>query len=257
MQEQDFDYSNFKKSHIKKPHLHISFFIILILVIILTIVAIVLTRNNKKSFEQKFYFVQINSYLRYSEATKTACEIQELGAGGYIYYNGKYFVFASCYPTKNEAQSVVDNLKSNFPTATIFELGIKKYSANKNFTTKQNSVVKSTLTSINNCLSAFYNTILSLDKNEISINQASLQLKTINDEASRTVNSFSETFPIYNNAYNGGIPSSVKNSLIYLNNINDIFSLLEETVNQNNYSSNLKNYLMKAAFYYSSFASLV
>lgn len=192
MQEYQFDLKEYKKrvanNNYGAP------FAVLIFVCVLLMGAIFFLKPKTQKNVDLLYFVEINNFLNYSSANTLAQEIQTKGGAGYVYFDGKYHVFASVYLTKTDAKSVCENLKENYPTSKIFELEIKKNLDVKNLTELQKESVKNLAEQGKNTFSQIYSNILALDKTEIDHNQAVLNFKTIKNNFIDVSNNFNTAF---------------------------------------------------------------
>ena len=230
MQEYQFDLKEYKKrvanNNYGAP------FAILIFVCVLLMGAIFFLKPKTQKNVDALYFVEVNSFLNYSDANTLAQEIQNKNGAGYVYFDGKYHVFASVYPTKTDAKTVCENLKENYQTAKIFELEIKTINI-KNLTELQKECTKNLAEQGKLTFSQIYNNILALDKAEIDRNQAILNFKTIKNNFIDVSNNFNTAFK-ENSKYN-----KAKN---YLSAINTSLDNLANEKSACNYKYELINY---------------
>lgn len=188
MQNVQFDYDQYKKRLNKKN----SSFLPLIIVLIIGLLgfAFYLTNSNN---EQEFYFVQINEFASYKDANNLANEIQSKKAGGYIYYDGQYHVLANFYIKKEDAETVANNLKAEYPYVSVFSISASKKIKTNQTSTQQTAYINDFNLNVLNNIQELTNLSLSHDKNEISFSQCKVKIQ---DLYSKTKASFDNLFSI-------------------------------------------------------------
>ena len=186
MQSYEFDYSQYRKK-INQPK-HTSLCLLSFLIIICMGLAMFLYPNSIKKNE--YYFVEINSFLTYSEANNLGNLISSVNGAGYVYYDGKYHVFAAFYPSKEDAETVCENLKPDYPTCSVYTLKCDKFHKIKDLTENQNKSVENLLNANISLMNSVYKCIINYDTNEINYNQLLLNLENIKSDYQK----FSEEF---------------------------------------------------------------
>ena len=176
MQTYEFDYLTYKKSIKKRKNYSVLIMVLVISVLMCTYFLIL-----PKTRTSTYYFIRINSYLTYKEANKLANELQSKSAGGYIYFDGKYHVFASFYPSQQEADNVLSNLIDSYPTANIYFLETKSIK-----TYHVDNVITNSLKCQINIINQLYNMIVGLDKNELSDNQFTIMFNRLKKDFDNT-----------------------------------------------------------------------
>ncbi len=197
MQSYEFDYYQYRKK-INTPK-KTNFFLLSFFILILLGVAMFFYPN--ASAKNEYYFVEINSFLSYSEANDLANTISALNGAGYVYYDGTYRVFASFYPRKKDAESVCENLKSDYPTVTIYTLECNKFYKLNDLSNDQNKCVENLLSANHNLINAVYKCIINFDTNEINVNELLLNLKNLKSDYQKFSDDFFEQFNT-NSKYN-------------------------------------------------------
>lgn len=239
MQTYTFNYKEYKK-RISKKH-NYSFLFITALIIVLIVIAYFIKPDNSKV--DKFYFARINTYLTYSEASKMSAEIQSRGGAGYIHFDGRYHVIASFYNNEEDTIIVVNNLKTDYPYASVYSIDVKKFYNIKNFSASQN---KSTANSISGCLNIInkmYSLLLQHDKSEININTLTLNLTNLKKDLDDIYNDFASTFKGNKNA-------NIIKAIEVLDEIKTSINTIKNSLDEN---FKLKYELVSIIFNYSSF----
>lgn len=185
-----FNYHEYKNRIKPKPTGSIS--VIVIFIIILLGLAYFFQPRSKKAYE--FYFVEVNSYLNYTEANNMANTIQQSGGAGYVYFNGRYHVLASFYPSEADARSVCENLKSDYPNAKIFTIEADDFARLKNLTREQNELIEKTIADNKNLIAGLYTAITKYESNEIDMAKFTLTLRTLKNDYNETYSRFSTKF---------------------------------------------------------------
>ncbi len=182
------NYSYSSPYYKQKNKKQISITILIFLIIILLAVAVFLIeRKEKKTY---FYFLQANEFVNYKDATNLASEIQARQGAGYIYYDGTYHVLISYYSTKEEAESVLENVKSEYSNASVFDISASTFRENTNYTDEENKEIKNMILTNEGLIERTYTQVLSYDKNEISINILQTNTKKILDEYEKKFENF-------------------------------------------------------------------
>lgn len=169
-------------------------FAVYIFVCIILIGAIFFLKPKTKTNLDVFYAVEINNFLNYSSASELSKEIQSRGGAGFVYFNGKYHVFASLYFNQNDAQSVCKNLKEEYPTTSVFEFEFNKDIKLKNLSETQQTAAKNLVENGHETLKQIYNNILSFDKLEIQQNELVMNFKSIKNHFLDYANDFNSAF---------------------------------------------------------------
>ena len=123
------------RRQLKNVNLIIIVFVILIITmcLVLTPIVISIKKRPKKIFdEKKFYLVYSHKNLKQNEVKKHQDIIKKLGGSGDIYHHKDYYyLITSLYLDKSDADSVKNNIKTNFKDAGVLQITIKKISKNK------------------------------------------------------------------------------------------------------------------------------
>ncbi len=242
MQSYNFDYNQYRKkiNTPKKSSLSILCFLILICLGL----AMFLYPNTIKKDE--YYFVEINSFLTYNEASNLANNISAMNGAGYVYYDGKYRVFAAFYPTKEDAEKVCENLISNYPTCSVYTLKCDRFYKLNTLTDNQNKSIEDLLKANVNLMNEVYKCIINFDTNEININRLFLNLESIRSDYKRYSDAFFNQFNT-NTKYN-----KAKKYVAKIVEFTDYFEQLKEEENEQTISQKLKYKLVKMVIDHSS-----
>ncbi len=238
MDKYNFDLNDYKKRIGIKRSIPIS--IIIIFIILLVGVAYYF-RNTTST--NKFYFVEVSSFLNYSQASVLASEIQSKGGAGYIYYDGTYHVLVFYYAIKNDAKMVAENLSNSYAASRVYTLETKKFTNISNFTKEENSMIKDMINYNITTINSLYKAIISYDKEEISSSAFNVYLHDI----ASNYNSKLKEFNVYQN---------LQNYSKYLNKINDTFSSII-SANEEGNSAKIKYHLIEIVISHSKFLSYI
>lgn len=198
--------------------------------IIIILVGVAFLFKPKQKFEY-FYFVEINEFLTFADANALANEIQTKNGAGYIYFDGSYHVLANFYLTSEDAETVVDNLKTEYSTAKILKLQQKKFVESKNLTSAQNDCTKALIKQAEESIKSVYNNILQFDKNEI--NEAQLKTNFIS-----IASSFENVYGDFISAFSAN--SKFNKAKDYALKINDALNNLKDVTAKENFNSKMK-----------------
>ncbi len=187
-------YQTFKRKY--KTRKGITFTALIILTILLVGLAVFLIQTSEKKVE--FYFIQAGVYLNYREALSLAQELQAKQGAGYVYYDGSYHILISFYPEKADAESVLNNLKVDYPNASVLTLSETAFKKNSSFTADENDAIYDLITNNNTFIRQTYNQLLLLDKSEISASVLQSNLRKISDDFEKNYENFKKN--LKNNA---------------------------------------------------------
>ncbi len=150
--------------------------------------------SGKSRNPNNFYAVEVASFEDYDEAYNFATELQSKGGAGYITYNKKYKVLSSMYLTYDNAKSVADNIKSEYPKAQVYEIVLPDIEVDKNLTDEQQKVITTSFAVIKSAIATMTNIYLSVDKGEIKDGTANTMMYTLYDDCASQVESVRVAF---------------------------------------------------------------
>ena len=227
----------------------LSFFIIVffanIFSSIITPGTINLNRGERYFLGQKLYCIELASFDNIAEAEEASEQYKQQLAAGYVVNDkGTYRVLASAYKTRTNAESVVENLKQNEINANIFLIDVPTLYLDLELETDQKLALK-------DCLNLFYNTYLKiydismrLDKSEITLDQAKIELLALKTESEQIINNFNSKIEIPKT-------SEIIYTKIYMNTyIDRLNDLIEENQASTTYSGEVKEAYFKVIFDY-------
>ncbi len=243
MQTYIFDYNEYKKRTKKK--FNFSFIILTLFIIALLITACFIQPKKQKTV---YYFVSANSFFNYTDASKLSNEIQARSGAGYIHFDGKYHILVAFYTNKDDANSVVENIKEDYPTASVFSLELDKFYTNKKLTKSQNKLIKNISTNISSNIDTLYEYFLKYDKNEINLSQLSIIASNIEEDFTDLYNNYIDSFKSTKYSFSS-------TSLDYLNKIKNSIISIKTACKSDYISYELKYNLVCMSVNYSSFLS--
>ena len=124
-----------------------------------------------------FYAVSLGAYATKTQAEEYATTCRAKNAAGFVWKkNGKYYVLASVYAKKNDADSVVSNLTTASFTPEIVEISIEKSNFSK---ASNNNLKKEYANFIENYIDIYtklYDISVSLDTSVYTVNKARIEI---------------------------------------------------------------------------------
>lgn len=128
--------------------------------------------------EQNFYFLQMGEFASVTDAAPKVLEVQGAGGAGYVYNASTSKVMASVYSNQEDAASVCIRLNSSGQNVMVFAISAPRLKINAQKTSELNLEVITALNYPSKMFNSLYNTILQLDKKEISSKLAILQAQS-------------------------------------------------------------------------------
>lgn len=221
MENYTFDLKEYRKKIVHRRTMPIS----IIALFIILLIGLAFFLIPKKYSTSKFYFVEINSFLNYSSASELSSEIQSRGGAGFIYYDGSYHVLACYYPTKSEAEAVVENLSTDY-SARIYTLETKKFTKSNSFSKEENLAIEKMINKNIETINSLYASILKIDKGEISLSSFKVYMQD-------TISNYESSLKEFKNF------QSLVNYSKYLNKISDSLNSTLSAIESN------ENYKLK------------
>ena len=129
-----------------------------------------------------YYAVEIANFDTYNEASEFATTLQSKGGAGYVTYNKKYKVLSSLYLTYNDAKSVADNIKGDYPNACVYEIDFPDIEVPDDINKEQQNVITTSFAVTKSAIATMTNIYLGLDKGEIKDTTARTMLYTLYDD---------------------------------------------------------------------------
>lgn len=126
-----------------------------------------------------FYAVEVDCFATYDEAYSFATTLQSKGGAGYITYNKKYKVLSSLYLTYDNAKSVADNIKAEYPNACVYEIVLPDISVPSDITKEQQNVITTNFAVLKSTIATMTNIYLGIDKGEIKDETAITMLNAL------------------------------------------------------------------------------
>lgn len=125
--------------------------------------------KKKAETKESYYAVAVQELENESLAAIAADELRQLGGGGYVIYDKKFYLIAGVYAQKSDAEAIVSRLDSY--SASIYEINISEPELNWCKTADKDTVTD-TLTYAEAAFSGLYNISVEIDKGNISETQA-------------------------------------------------------------------------------------
>lgn len=233
----NFDYNLFKLRF--KKTIKISF-VSIFLIIIMLMGCVVFFKPNNVDY---LYFIKIDSFTTYKQASNCASSIQNLGGAGYVYFDGSYSIIASYYSNKKSADAVLKNIKTEYKNATILKLEKQKL-LNLNYSSKEKSIIKETVKTTDSNLALLNDLIIQYDKNEITKQKLSLNILQLSSNQSNAYEKFLSSFKN---------DLKLNKAIKYLNTINECYTSIENTTESSTLKYNLVKIAVNLSYLLSSF----
>lgn len=129
--------------------------------------------------EYKLYALSLASYSTESQANDYANTITRQGAGGYVWQkDNKYYVIASIYEKKNDAESVLKNLTEN-ANAEIVEIKIDKVSLSQISSANLKKEYLSMMSNLKETYCKLYDISVSLDTSVYSETKSRIEIDNV------------------------------------------------------------------------------
>lgn len=191
--------------------------------------------------------------------TQTKAQAREMGevtmrknGAGYVFQDDEaFYVFASCYENKSDAEKVLQNLKEKEITSTIKELHFDEILLKSKMTDQEKTVLIKALSSYKNLYKKLYDLSVSIDTNLLSEIQAKVLLNDIISEQSKVQTNFETLF-------NSKLTSTLLEVKLSLSNISNILTNLADFSSlEIPYTSQVKNTYFQVLFEYKSLSSKI
>ena len=189
----------------------------------------------------KLYAVTVGTFTSKTQAEESAISYRAKNAGGYVYeLDNKFYVVASIYESKNDAESVVNNLSSPSFSPEIIELQYETASFAKISSNNLKKTFSEFLENYKNLYLKLYDISVSLDTSVYTITKSRIEIDALKEDFNKKLEKLT----------NG---SSSDDGIYYLtikNYSEKIVSLLSELVEYNEtdnypFSAKIKNVYIK------------
>ena len=195
--------------------------------------------NSTKENNSYLYALKLKAIESYELTNQTSLVIKNNGGAGNIKaVEGKYFVYLSCYKTKEDAEKVMQNLNESGYQLELEIIDIK--CKNIDFKDKnKNNCYKNARNLFKNTYSSLYDISILVDTNALNMSQYKTKLNEIIESNNQIINEF-------NTALNGESTATVIYLKLYLSNLQDYLTDLKNV--DNNISSAVKETYMNVIF---------
>lgn len=196
------------------------------------------------------YAISLNKTSTKVQARELSEITMRKNGAGYIYQGeDAFYVFASCYENKADAENVVKNLKENGTTSEIIELIFEEIIIKSELTTQEKTTLNKALSCYKNLFKKLYDLSVSIDTKLLSEIESKVLLGDITSEQQKVKTNFETVF-------NPKLSSSlleIKLSLLSVESIlNNLADFSSETIP---YTSQVKNAYFSILFQYKTLAS--
>lgn len=183
--------------------------------------------------KHNMYAVTMGSYETFEEGEKVGLGVMSQGGSGYVWQDDKFYVIGSIYSSKQDAESVINNLNESNYNLNVLE--IKFPTININFDSYENKDVKEiekALTLLDMIIEEIYTYSIKFDKSEMNNFAVSSAISELRGEVKTTISTLQKLLEIEN-----GKVRIIQSSFLKID------SLLDSAIIQTIECSN--NYLLK------------
>jgi hypothetical protein len=204
-----------------------------------------LNRGERYFLGQKLYCVELANFDNIAKATEARNEYkQQLAAGYVVNDNGTFRVLAAAYKTRTNAESVVENLKQSEVAANIFLVDVPTLYLDLELENEQKLALKDCLNLFYNAYLKIYDLSMKLDKSEITLDQAKLELLALKTESEQVINNFNSKIEVPKT-------SEIIYTKIYMNTYLDrLNEIIAASQASSTYSADVKETYFKLIFDY-------
>ena len=195
-----------------------------------------ITSGDAKSSGFVVYAVSLYKTQTKAQAREMSEIAMHKNGAGYIYQDDEaFYVFASCYENKADAEKVVSNLKENEVSSSIKDLQFNEILLKSKMTEQEKTVLIKALSSFKNLYKKLYDLSVSIDTKLLNEIQAKVLLNDIISEQSKVQTNFETIF-------NSKLTSTLLEIKLSLSNISNILNNLADFSSLDiPYTSQVKN----------------
>lgn len=211
-----------------------------------------ITSGDAKSSGFVVYAVSLYKTQTKAQAREMSEIAMHKNGAGYIYQDDEaFYVFASCYENKADAEKVVSNLKENEISSSIKDLQFNEILLKSKMTEQEKTVLIKALSSFKNLYKKLYDLSVSIDTKLLTEIQAKVLLNDIISEQSKVQTNFETIF-------NSKLTSTLLEIKLSLSNISNILNNLADFSSLDiPYTSQVKNTYFQVLFEYNSLSSKI
>lgn len=211
-----------------------------------------ITSGDAKSSGFVVYAVSLYKTQTKAQAREMSEVTMRKNGAGYIYQDDEaFYVFASCYENKADAEKVVSNLKENEVSSSIKDLQFNEILLKSKMTEQEKTVLIKALSSFKNLYKKLYDLSVSIDTKLLTEIQAKVLLNDIISEQNKVQTNFETIF-------NSKLTSTLLEIKLSLSNISNILNNLADFSSLDiPYTSQVKNTYFQVLFEYNSLSSKI
>ena len=194
-------------------------------------------KNNAVTQTQfSLYAISLYSCDTKVQAKEMSEVTKRKGGAGYIWQTTqKYYILASCYENKTDAEKVCENLKSNSVSCEMITMEFDSMVISCTVVDQEKNALEASVLSYKNLFKKLYDLSVSIDTNLYTEIQAKMYLSDIVSEFTKTKSNFETLF-------NSKLTSELLELKLSLANLNNILqSLAEFSSSEVPYTSQVKN----------------
>ena len=150
-----------------------------------------------KSYE--VYMVEAKEFDDKESADAFANELKLRGGAGVVIYDSTYKVIASCYDSLEDAQSVMEKLRNEYETCSVYTLKLNKLKLYADATNEEFEGIDNALEVFKTSGSTLIDLAIKLDKGEYSSTEVKNKLFDLYENLNASNNRFSDFSSTINN----------------------------------------------------------
>lgn len=194
-----------------------------------------LTTQSTKSNGYTIYAISLNKTLSLSEANNLIDEVQQKNAAGFVYKSDNiYYLLASGYENKSDAENVLKHLAESKTDAEIISIKIKKIEIDMNLKNSEKNTMIESLNIFKTTYQSLYDISVSLDTKLKTKTECKLLINNLQANVIKVQSNFDTQF---NSKLNTKL-LSIKLSLNKV--VNSLQTLIDES-DSDLFSSYIKN----------------
>ena len=194
------------------------------------------------------YAVCTSNHSSELSAKEQANVCSSLGGAGYVWRtDNAYYVIASIYENKSDAEKVMENIIDSKPQTVIKEIIIPAISISNNLSAQEKSTLTESIGIFKSAYKVLYDISISLDTSLISEVNAKLAVNEIGSNITTTIGNFNTIFP-------NATAQHLKLTKNALDELSKTITALIDNTTYSPYTSKIKNTYTKVIFIYNQLA---
>lgn len=154
-----------------------------------------LTTQTTKCNSYTIYAVSLEKTISLAQAKEKVNDVLQKNGAGFIYSkDNMYYILASGYENKSDAEKVVGHLSDSNVTSEIIEIKVDKIEIDMNLTTNEKTTMSEAINIFKNTYKTLYDISISLDTAVKSKSECKLLLNDLKSNILKTQSNFDTQF---------------------------------------------------------------